>query len=144
MPTVFEHLTVRRAALIYTIMFAVLVAMEFMPFIVAGNGLIFGAFKLEPVANGLHVLSGIWALGAALYSRNASLFYFRVFGTAYFLDGIVGILFGKAYLNLRLFDPAAAPVSDLATRLVLNTPHIVIGGLAMLIGFVLYKKFRDA
>ena len=50
------------------------------------------------------------------------------------------VCLGRAYLNLRLFDPDVEPVARFATRLVLNAPHLVIGGLAMYIGFVLYKK----
>lgn len=138
------QLTIQKITWAYVALFVVLVGMEFMPFIYAENGRIFGAFKLDPIANWLHVLSGVWALGAALTSEKACLYYFRIFGTAYFLDGVVGILAGKAYLNLRLFDPDAVPVADLWTRLVLNTPHIVIGGLAMYIGFVLYKKLNKA
>lgn len=134
--------TIRGFAVIYSVMFAVLVAMNYMPFIYFDNGLIFGFFKLEPEANLLHLLSGIWALGAAWYSRAASLFYFRVFGTAYFIDGIVGIVFGKAYLNLRLFDVHAVPVADMMQRFVLNAPHIVIGGSAVIIGFYLARKLR--
>jgi hypothetical protein len=135
-------LTVQKLAWAFAALFTFLVALDYLPFIVAQNGLIFGFFKLEPIANNLHVLSGIWAALAAWYSRGASLFYFRVFGTAYFFDGVVGVLAGKAYLNLNLFNHNTDPVADLTTRLILNTPHLVIGGLAMCIGFVLYKKLR--
>lgn len=137
-----EHVTVQRLAFLYALMFAGLVAMNFLPFLYAENGRVFGSFKLEPIGNILHVISGAWVLWAALYSREASLFYFRVFGTAYFLDGIVGIVFGRAYLNLRLFDPSAIPVAEMSERLTLNFPHIVIGGAAMFIGFYLYKKLK--
>ncbi len=137
-----RFITVRTLAWAYVAMFTVLVAMNYMPFIYAENGLIFGFFKLESEANLLHVLSAIWAAGAAWYSRGAALFYFRVFGTAYFLDGVVGVIFGKAYLNLNIFHPYTDPIADMMTRLVLNAPHLVIGGSAMLIGFVLYKKLR--
>lgn len=139
----YKYLTVRNLAWLFALMFAILVGMNYMPFLYAENGLIFGSFKLEPIANWLHVLSGIWVALAAMHSRNASLFYFRVFGTAYFIDGIVGVLAGRAYLNLRIFDHGAEPVADLTTRLILNFPHLLIGGIAMYIGFVLYKKLRE-
>lgn len=132
-----EHLTWAFAAL-----FAVLLGINFMPFLYAENGLLFGSFRLEPIGNYLHLLSGIWAVAAALYSRGAQLFYFRVFGSAYVLDGIVGLVAGRAYLNLRVFDPDAEPVASMATRLLVNAPHLVIGGLAVYIGFVLYRKLE--
>ncbi len=133
-------LTVRNLTWAYFLLFVLLVAMNYMPFIIAENGKVFGFFKLETEGNILHVLSGIWAFIAAVTTRNAQLFYFRVFGTAYFLDGIVGVLFGSAYLNLNIFDPDRVPVADMVTRLVVNAPHLAIGGLAMFIGFHLYRK----
>lgn len=132
--------TLRNVTWAYIVLFILLVAMNSMPFIIAENGRVFGFFKLEPEGNILHVLSGIWAFLAVLWSRGAQLFYFRVFGTAYFLDGVVGVVFGKAYLNLHLFDPSYTPVADMITRLVVNAPHLAIGGFAMMVGFYLYKK----
>lgn len=137
-----KYLTLRNVTWAYVILFILLVGMNYAPFLYADNGKVFGFFLLEPEGNILHVLSGIWALLAVFLGRGASLFYFRVFGTAYFLDGIVGVVFGAAYLNLHIFNPAHAPQMDMMVRVVTNTPHLVIGGLAVLIGFVFYKKLR--
>jgi hypothetical protein len=138
-----SHLTLKGVTWAFVALFVVLVGMNYVPFLFAENGLMFGLFKLEPIANWLHVFSGIWAGFAIWYSRGAILFYYRVFGTAYFLDGVVGVFAGRAYLNLRIFDHHAEPVTDLMTRIIINIPHLVIGGAAMYIGFVLYKKLRD-
>lgn len=137
-----KFLTIRNLTWAYVLLFVLLVGMNYMPFIYAENGMVFGFFKLEREGNILHVISGIWATLAALTTRNAQLFYFRAFGTAYFLDGIVGVVFGSAYLNLHIFDPAHPPIADMMTRLVVNTPHLVIGGTAMIIGFYLDKRIR--
>ncbi|HZL92513.1 MAG TPA: hypothetical protein VFB99_02675 [Vicinamibacterales bacterium] len=134
--------TIRNLTWAYLLLFVLLVGMNYMPFIVAENGKVFGFFRLEHAGNVLHVISGIWALLAALTTRGAQLFYFRVFGTAYFIDGVVGVSFGSAYLNGNIFDSSHTPVADMATRFVVNTPHLVIGGLAMFIGFYLCKKIK--
>lgn len=139
----YKNLTIKGLTWAYFVLFVMLVGLNFIPFLYAENGLLFGNFRLEPIGNWLHVLSGAWALIAVMYSRAACLFYFRVFGTAYFLDGLVGLMAGRAYLNLRIFDPAAEPVASLMKRFILNVPHIVIGGVAMYIGFVLYKKLKE-
>ena len=133
-------LTLRNLTWAFFALFVLLVGMNYMPFIVADNGKVFGFFRLEHAGNVLHVISGIWAFLAAVTTRGAQLFYFRVFGTAYFLDGVVGVTFGSAYLNGNVFNPAHEPVADMATRFVVNAPHLVIGGLAMIIGFHLYRK----
>ena len=137
-----SRFSLRQVTFVYVLMFVFLVGMNYVPFFYAENGRVFGMFKLEPIANYLHVLSGIWAFLAFLHSRAACLFYFRAFGTAYFIDGVVGVIFGKAYLNLRFFNPDAIPVAEMSTRLILNTPHLVIGGLAMIIGFYLHKYLK--
>lgn len=139
----YRFLTVKGLTWAYFVLFVILVGMNFIPFLYAENGMLFGSFRLEPIGNWLHVLSGAWALGAVLYSRAACLFYFRVFGSAYFLDGLVGLFAGRAYLNLRVFDPNAEPVASLMTRFILNVPHLVIGGLAMYIGFALFKNLQN-
>ena len=125
---------------LYAILFFILVGMNYVPFLYADNGLMFGFFKLDEAGNILHILSGIWATTALWHSRNACLHYFRIFGSMYFLDGIVGLLAGKAYLNFNIFNPHTEPTADIFVRLLVNTPHLVIGGIAMYIGFVLYKK----
>ncbi len=137
-----KYLSIRNLTWAYFVLFVLLVGMNFMPFIYADNGMVFGFFKLEPEGNILHVISAIWAFCAALAGRKAGLFYFRVFGTAYFLDGVIGVLFGKAYLNLHLFNAAIEPTEPFFTRLVVDAPHLIIGGSAMIIGYYLYKKIR--
>ena len=139
---IFNYLSVKLIAWLFVAMFVFLVGMNYMPFLYAENGKLFGSFRLEPIGNWLHVLSGIWAFLAVLHSRAACLFYFRFFGTAYFIDGIVGVATGTAYLNLRFFDPNAVPVAEMGTRLLLNAPHLIIGGAAMIVGFVLYKRIK--
>ena len=137
---VMNKLTIQKIAWIFAVFFALSVAMAYIPFIRDDDGRIFGFFRLDFAGNLLHVLSGLWAVAAAWHSRTASLYYFRIFGTAYLLDGLVGIVMGKAYLNLNLFNPNTDPVADMFTRVVLNTPHVVIGGTAVFVGFVLSKK----
>jgi hypothetical protein len=57
----------------------------------------------------------------------------------YLLDGIVGLIFGQAYLDLGIFifGPADYP---LLSRIGANAPHILIGGFATYIGYVLSKR----
>ena len=130
---------VQMLAFVYSFLLLVVVAMNYIPSIHDENGLMFGLFKLDPIDDALHLGSAIWACLAALHSKNAVLFYFRWFGLAYFMDGVLGLLIGKGYLDLGIFLQPLA-VADWSTRLGLNIPHLMIGGSAMLIGFVLSKK----
>lgn len=120
-----------------------LVGMNFFPFLFRPDGQMIGGFSLETVANLLHLFSGMWAATALWWSRGAMVFYFRAFGTTYFLDGVVGLFAGKAFLNLNLFHAHVAPHADWMTRILLNIPHLTIGGLAMVIGWYWGKKFLE-
>lgn len=124
---------------LFIILFFVLVGMNYAPFLFQDDGRMIGGFNLGNEGNLLHVLSGMWAATALWYSRNTMIYYFRIFGTIYFLDGVVGMVAGKAFLNLNLFHSHAAPHGEFLVRLILNTPHLTIGGLAMVIGFILFK-----
>lgn len=58
----------------------------------------------------------------------------------YLLDGIVGILAGEGYLDLSIFLVGAG-IPDLATRIAANIPHVVIGGVALVVGLIASRKY---
>jgi hypothetical protein len=59
-----------------------------------------------------------------------------VFGPLYCLDGLLGLATGSGYLDLGI---ALHGVLDLplTTRILMNLPHIAIGGFAAFAGYVL-------
>ena len=138
-----KKLSLQTWTFVYIVLFFLLIGMNFFPFLFQENGRMIGGFNLGVEGNILHVLSGIWAATALWYSRNSMLYYFRVFGTVYLLDGVVGLIVGKAFLNLNLFRSDVAPHDDFMVRLLLNTPHLLIGGLAVIIGFMLFRKYAN-
>jgi len=128
---------------VYIVLFFLLIGLNFFPFLYQEDGRMIGGFNLAEEGNILHVLSGIWAATALWYSRNSMLYYFRIFGTVYLLDGAVGLIVGKAFLNLNLFRSDVIPHEDFMVRLLLNTPHLLIGGVAVIIGFMLFRKYAN-
>ena len=70
------------------------------------------------------------------------MFYFQLFGSLYFLDGVLGFFFGQGYLDGGLFIYGVTPL-PLATRFFANLPHLLIGGIAMGIGFILSRRLPD-
>ena len=105
------------------------------------NDLLFGLFAIDPIDDGLHLLSALWAALAAWHSFRQSVIYFKIFGILYCLDGVMGIIFGNGYLDFAIFLHGIRAL-DLGTKIAINIPHIAIGGLAIIIGFVLSKKFK--
>jgi hypothetical protein len=98
--------------------------------------------------NPLRILAGVYAvLFAVVTSLNyvpgltdATIVFFRVFGTLYCLDGLVGLATGSGYLDLGIFLHGVLDY-PLVTKVLMNLPHIVIGGLAAFTGFVLARAW---
>ena len=134
--------TIQKLAWVYALMFLVLGSLRHIPFINDADGTTLGIFKLEWYDDALHYASGLWAAVAAWRSFKGSVFYFKLFGIIYGLDGVMGFFFGQGYLDGGIFLQGITPL-DLSTRFFANIPHIAIGGIAVLIGFVLSRRFPE-
>lgn len=126
----------------YFALFVLVVAIGYVPSFHDADGNLFGLFKLDLYDDSLHLASGLWAGGAAWWSRDAARFYFRLFGPLYFLDGVFGFFTGSGYLDggIFLYGPLDLP---LETRFFANLPHLLIGGIAIWVGYVLARR-REA
>ena len=133
---------VRGLAWAYALLFVGVTALGYIPAFLDDQGNLFGLFKLQWWDDALHLGSGIWAAAAAYFSYGASRTYFRIFGPLYFFDGVLGLLTGMGYLDLGIFlhGPMVMP---LQTRIAMNVPHIAIGGVAILVGYILAKRPAD-
>lgn len=126
-------------AWVYAGLFLFVVAIGYVPAFNDAQGNLFGLFSLQLVDDALHLGSGIWAALAAWRSAYASTLYFRIFGIVYFMDGVVGLVFGRAYLDGGLLIDGPAPL-DFMTKLATNLPHLVIGGTAVFLGFIVARR----
>jgi hypothetical protein len=103
--------------------------------------MIFGLFRRTWYADGLHLVSALWALVAALTSRRASGLFFKLFGVFYFADGVMGLITGSGYLDFGILVNGWLNL-PLSTRIFANLPHLTLGGVAILIGYVLAPRTR--
>lgn len=128
----------RVLAAIYAVLFAVVTSLNYIPGLTDEQGRTFGLFALDVFDDALHGASGLWAALAAWRSTRATVFFFRAFGTLYCLDGLLGLATGSGYLDLGILLHGALDL-PLVTRVLMNLPHIVIGGFAAFAGFVLSR-----
>ena len=131
---------IRKLAWAYAAMFIFTVALGYIPGFTNQDGQLFGLFSIQFHDDVLHLASGIWAATAAWLSTRASILYFKIFGVMYSLDGILGLLTGLGYLDGGIFL-YPLPNVDLMTRILANLPHILIGGLAVEIGYLISRQF---
>ncbi len=131
----------RKLGWVYAVMFFFIAALNYIPGLTDADGLLFGLFQLELHDDLLHLGSGIWAAIAAWLSTRATVIYFKLFGVVYGLDGVVGMITGWGYLDGGIITHTGSPhTHDMMTRLMTNLPHILIGGIAVFIGFVISRQ----
>jgi hypothetical protein len=61
----------------------------------------------------------------------------------YCLDGVLGLITGSGYLDLGIVVNGVLDL-PLVTRILMNLPHIAIGGFAALAGYVLARRWAPA
>jgi hypothetical protein len=105
------------------------------PGLADASGRTFGLFRLNAYQNLLHTVSALWAFSAAYISRSAAIFFLRMFGTLYFLDGLMGLAIGSGYLDLGVLIYGVLNV-PLWFKFLTSLPHLVLGGTAALAGFM--------
>jgi Domain of unknown function (DUF4383) len=98
------------------------------------QGRLLGLFRIDPIDDLVHLLSGI--AGAIIAWRaHASLpAYFVVIGVLYNLDAIVGMTMSRGLLDLSVFKLGPGGPDFSLTNWLLNLPHIVLATLALIIG----------
>ena len=89
------------------------------------------------------------ALAAAIVSHRAAVIYFKLFGSVYLFDGVLGFITGSGCLDAGIFINGVQGiigVSDIEfpARFFANLPHLMIGGIAVWIGFILSKRAYEA
>jgi hypothetical protein len=109
-------------------------ATDYIPAFIDQEGRVFGLFHLDIYKDALHLASAAWAIAAALISRQASIFFLKVFGTLYFLDGVMGVLTGSGYLDLSIFIDGVRSTSAWV-KFASSVPHLVLGLFGIVTGF---------
>ena len=133
---------IQKLAWAYGIMFFFVASLAYIPGLANADGELFGVFHLDLYDDSLHFASGLWAIIAAWLSVRSSIFYFKTFGILYGMDGVIGLIFGQGYLDGGIFLYGVTPL-NFGLKVAANTPHILIGGTAVVIGFVLSRRFAN-
>lgn len=105
------------------------------PGLTDANGLLLGLFKIDPIDDVVHLLSGVAGVVAAMYATRSIPAYFKAIGIFYGLDVVVGLTQGRGFLDLSIFTLGRGAPDFSLTNLAVNFPHIVIAGIALVIGF---------
>ena len=126
--------TLRKWAWWYTAGFLGIFVICHTPGISDEQGRLFGLFRIDPIDDFVHLLSGI--AGAVVASRAHALIpaYLLTVGILYNFDALVGMTMSRGLLDLSVFKlgPGASDFS--LNNWLLNLPHIVLATLALVVG----------
>ena len=125
----------RFVATLYFLVLLFAASLNYLPSIPVTDGKTFGVFALDIYDDALHLASALWAGIAAWFGARASRGFLLVFGALYFGDGALGLLTGSGYLDLGIVNYGIQDL-PLSFKIMANLPHLALGGLAMLAGFV--------
>ena len=123
----------RTIAFGYFVILSFVAALNYIPGMTDANGVVLGVFALDLYDDALHAGSALWALIAALVSARAARTYLLLFGAIYLGDGLLGLATGSGYLDLGIWNYGIREL-DWIFKIKANTPHIVLGGFALLKG----------
>lgn len=123
----------RTVAFGYFVVLSLVAALNYIPGMTDENGVAFGVFALDIYDDALHAGSALWALVAAILSQRAARTFLLLFGVVYLGDGLLGLATGSGYLDLGIWNFGIQDL-DLWFKIKANTPHIALGGFALLMG----------
>jgi len=127
--------TLRKLAWLYTAGFIGIFIITHTPALTDAQGLSFGLFKIDPVDDIVHLLSGVAGIIVAWKAHAYIPLFFKLVGILYMSDAIVGMTMSRGLLDGSVVIQGPAGPDFSMTNWALNIPHIIISGLALVIGF---------
>ena len=98
------------------------------------DGRLFGLFRIDPIDDFVHLLSGIAGALVAWRAPGHIPLYFIIIGILYNADAVVGMTTSRGLLDLSVFRLGPGGPDFSLTNWALNMPHIVLATLALWIG----------
>lgn len=125
----------RKVAWLYAAGFVGVFLVTHAPGATDAEGRLFGLFRIDPIDDFVHLLSGVAGVVVAAWVVRLIPLYLKLVGILYGLDAIVGLGFSRGFLDGSLFTQGLGAPDLGVTNILINLPHIVLAGLALAIGF---------
>ena len=105
------------------------------PGLTDADGRLLGLFRIDPIDDFVHLLSGLAGVAVVLRTAHLMPLYFKVIGLLYDLDALVGMTMSRGLLDLSVFTQGPGAPDFSVSNWAINMPHIVLASLALWIGF---------
>ena len=104
------------------------------PGLTDAEGRLLGLFRIDPIDDVVHLLSGLVGVAVAWRAPHLSAAYLIGVGIIYNVDAAVGMLLSRGFLDLSVFRQGPGGPDFSLTNWALNMPHIVLATLALWLG----------
>jgi hypothetical protein len=98
-------------------------------------GRLFGLFRIDPIDDAVHLLSGLAGVVVAAWAIRLIPLYLKLVGILYGLDAVVGLVVSRGFLDGSLLTQGPGSPDFGLTNILVNLPHIVLAGIALVFGF---------
>lgn len=129
----------RLIAACYAVVLTFAAIVNYVPGLTDAQGRAFGIFALDIYDDALHLASASWAALAAYLSVRAATMFLRIFGSLYFLDGLMGLAVGSGFLDLGIITFGVQNL-PFGFKIFANLPHVALGLFAVWAGFALARR----
>jgi hypothetical protein len=134
----------RKVAWLYAAGFVGVFLVTHAPEATDAAGRLFGLFKIDPVDDVVHLLSGLAGVVVAAWAVRFIPLYLQLVGILYGLDALVGLAVSRGFLDGSLFTQGPGPADFGLRNVLINLPHIVLAGIALAVGFSKAGRSRVA
>jgi hypothetical protein len=104
------------------------------PGLTDADGRLLGLFRIDPIDDFVHLLSGIVGALVAWRAPHLGAPYLIAVGVLYNLDAAVGMFLSRGLLDLSVFKQGPGGPDFSLTNWALNMPHIALASLALWLG----------
>ena len=125
----------KRWAWVYAVGFVGVFLVTHAPGATDAQGRLFGLFAIDPIDDIVHLLSGLAGVVVAVWATGWIALYLIAVGVLYGLDAIVGLVASRGLLDGSIVTQGPGAPDFGTTNILVNLPHIVLAGLALVIGF---------
>jgi Domain of unknown function (DUF4383) len=125
----------RKIAWLYAAGFVGVFLVTHAPGATDAEGRLFGLFRIDPIDDVVHLLSGVAGVVVAAWATRLIPLYLKLIGILYGLDALVGLVFSRGFLDGSLFTQGPGGADFGVTNILINLPHIILAGFALVIGF---------
>lgn len=129
----------KRVVIFYGVSLLIVASLRFFPWINDAEGRLFGLFHLDWLDDIVHTFTGVWGLVALKKGRIWCETFLIVMGGMYFLDSLIGLSYGQNPLHIGFWTGEPLYMTAIS-RLLINGPHAILGGLAFFYGLSLKSQ----